>query len=224
MAACSRPRFPRARILILAKAPVPGACKTRLIPALGAEGAARLAEELLTTTVARVCDAGLAPVELWCAPDTRHPVFRRLAERFEVPLHTQRGGDLGERMSMAMSAALANADRAILIGTDCPGLDARYLDAALTALNKAPVVLGPADDGGYVLLGARRDAVSALHRLFAAMPWGSDAVAARTRKRLRVAGMDWTELPTLADIDRPEDLTLMGMGAAFDRMGPPRTI
>lgn len=213
MVAFSCPRFPHARILIFAKAPAPGACKTRLIPALGAEGAARLAGKLLTATVERTCGAGLAPVELWCAPDTSNPLFRQHAERFTLPLLTQCGADLGARMSSAMTAALETADRAVLIGTDCPGLDAAYLEGALAALDTAPIVIGPAVDGGYVLLGARRDAASAFDQIFTAMPWGSDRVARLTRARLREAGMDWAELATLADIDRPEDLTRPGIGA-----------
>lgn len=207
MAAVSGLRFPDARLLIFAKAPVPGACKTRLIPALGDLGAARLAQALLSTTVAHAREAGLAPVELWCAPDTHHPLFRQLADRDRLELRTQRGADLGERMQAALSATLATAERAVLIGTDCPMLDACYLERALSALDDVPVVLGPADDGGYVLLGVGRAAAGALPRLFAAVSWGSDRVAAQTRERLTAAGLSWAELPTLTDIDRPDDLT-----------------
>jgi hypothetical protein len=199
-------RFPEARILIFAKAPVPGACKTRLIPALGREGAARLAGELLRATVEQVGQARLAKIELWCAPDTGHPLFSQLAERFALPLQTQRGADLGERMGAAMTAALGSAERVVLIGTDCPSLNGAYLERALGALDTVPVVLGPAADGGYVLLGVSREAASALHGLLTAMPWGHDSVAAKTRERIEAAGLRWTELPTLTDIDRPEDL------------------
>ncbi|MBK5931394.1 TIGR04282 family arsenosugar biosynthesis glycosyltransferase [Halochromatium salexigens] len=195
-----------ARILVFAKAPVPGACKTRLIPALGAEGAARLAETLLRETLERVASARLAPIELWCAPDATHPVFSALAERVGLQLETQRGSDLGARMQTATAGALVTSERAVLIGTDCPALDADYLRQALSALNNQPAVLGPADDGGYVLLGLRRDAAPALPALFASMPWGSDRIAAITRARMREAHVDWVELPSLADIDRPEDV------------------
>jgi len=195
-----------ARILVFAKAPVPGSCKTRLIPALGASGAAKLAATLLQDTIERAAGAQLAPIELWCAPDATHPVFQALAARFDLRLASQRGVDLGERMQKAAASGLAQSERVLLIGTDCPGLDADYLQQALLALAEQPAVLGPADDGGYVLLGLRREAISALPALFATMAWGSDRVAAITRERLRAAGLSWTELSSLADIDRPEDL------------------
>lgn len=199
-------QFPDARVLVFAKAPVAGACKTRLIPALGPEGAARLAEALLWDTLERISEAGLAPVDLWCAPDATAPIFNALAERFRLQLKTQRGCDLGARMQGAMAATLAHAEKTVLMGTDCPGLDADYLQQALIALAKRPVVLGPADDGGYVLMGLRREALPCLPALFAAMPWGTDQVAALTRARMRAAKLEWAELASLADIDRPEDL------------------
>ena len=201
-------RFPNARILVFAKAPVPGQCKTRLIPALGAEGAARLAETLLCQTLERVTSAGLAPVELCCAPETTHPLFLRLSERLQLRLQAQRGPDLGARLRAAAESALERAEQVLLIGTDCPDLDAGYLQQALQALTKQRAVLGPAEDGGYVLLGLRREALSALPLLFTKMPWGSAQVAQITRERMRDAGLAWTELASLADIDQPQDLVL----------------
>lgn len=200
-----------ARILVFAKAPLPGLCKTRLIPALGAEGAARLAERLLLDTVERVSAAGLATIELWCSPDPSHPLFQSAAERYRLQLQTQRGADLGARMRHAAASTLADAERMLLVGCDCPGLDADYLRQALLALRDRPAVLGPADDGGYVLLGLRRDALGALPSLFAPMAWGTDQVAAITRERLRDAGLAWAELSSLPDIDRPEDLPHLGL-------------
>lgn len=211
-----RPRvvqFPNARILIFAKAPRPGACKTRLIPSLGREGAARVAETLLRGTVERVAEAGLAPAELWCAPDLGHPLFAELATRCDLRLEVQRGADLGARMQDAAASALNRAELALLIGTDCPALDARYLRQALRALSAHAAVLGPAEDGGYVLLGLSRAAAACLPRLFDAMPWGSERVAELTRERLAACGLDWAELPSLADIDRPEDLARLGAAA-----------
>lgn len=205
-------QFPHARILVFAKAPLPGACKTRLIPSLGPEGAAKFAEDLLVGTLERIANADLAQVELWCAPDTVHSAFQALAERHKLQLQTQRGSELGARMQAAMTAALSTAEPVLLIGTDCPDLDAAYLQQALAALTDSPAVLGPANDGGYVLLGLKRAAVPALPALFAPMPWGTGQVAANTRERMRAAGLDWTELPSLADIDRPEDLAAIDLG------------
>jgi len=198
-------RFPQARILVFAKAPVPGACKTRLIPALGAEGAAALYRELLEGTLARLAPARIAPLELWCAPDTGHWAFQDLAARWDLSLHDQQGGDLGERMLHAATDALLRVEAAVLIGSDCPGLGPAQIASALTALLAQPqqdAVLGPAEDGGYVLLGLRQPA----RELFTGMPWGGDQVAALTRARLAGLGWRWWELAPLADVDRPEDL------------------
>jgi hypothetical protein len=209
-------RFPNARILIFAKAPRPGDCKTRLIPALGRNGAARVAERLLRATVERVAGARLAPAELWCAPDLAHPLFEELAARFDVRLEVQRGGDLGARMQHAARSALRRAECALLIGTDCPAVDATYLLQALHALSTHAAVIGPAEDGGYVLLGLSRAAADHLPGLFDEMPWGTERIAKLTRQRLDASGLDWSELPILADIDRPEDLERLGAKAAGD--------
>lgn len=194
-------RFPRTRILMLAKAPVPGRVKTRLVPVLGPEGAANLAGELLSDAIDRVLAAALAPLELWCRPDTAHPAFQDLA-RAGVTLHYQRGRDLGARMRLAVADALTRAGNVLLIGSDLPGLDGPYLELAIQALEGADAVIGPTEDGGYGLLGLRR----AEPALFEGVPWGSASVADITRARMRGLGWRWAELPLLWDLDRPEDL------------------
>jgi rSAM/selenodomain-associated transferase 1 len=203
-------RFPTARIQLFAKAPLVGAAKTRLIPALGAAGAARLHERLLRETLARLAPALLAPIELWCAPDCDHPVFVELAARYALTLRRQRGEDLGERLQQAAADALSGgaeaAEMVLLIGCDCPDLDAGYAAEALEALEGHDAVLGPAADGGYVLLGLRR----AEPALFRGMPWGGEHVAALTRARMHSVGLRWRELAVLRDLDRPEDLVLLG--------------
>jgi len=196
-------RFPDARILIFAKAPEPGRVKTRLIPILGAQGAADLHARLLTDTLARLAPARLAPVELWCAPDPGRAPFPELASRYRLGLHPQRGADLGARMLDAAADALARSGAVVLIGTDCPPLGEAYLARALASLRRADAVLGPAQDGGYVLLGLKR----AAPELFSSIPWGTDRVAATTRDRMDTLGWDWAELPVLWDLDRPDDLT-----------------
>jgi len=203
-------RFPKARIQLFAKAPLVGGAKTRLIPALGAAGAARLHERLLRETLARLAPARLAPVELWCAPDCDHPVFVELAARYALSLRQQHGDDLGEGLQHAAADALSfgpeAAEMVLLVGCDCPDLDAGYAAEALEALADHDAVLGPAADGGYVLLGLRRTAPA----LFRAMPWGGERVAALTRARMRSLGWRWRELAVLRDLDRPEDLVLLG--------------
>lgn len=190
------------RVIVMAKAPVAGYAKTRLIPALGADGAALLAERLLRHAIAQALDAGIGPVELCCAPDARHAVFAELGSDPRVALSEQGEGDLGARMARALQQALASHDRALLIGTDAPALDAAVLRAARDRLAEHDAVLGPAFDGGYTLIGLRRFVPTP----FEAMPWSTPQVLAITRERLRAAGLHHAELPPLHDIDEPADL------------------
>lgn len=190
------------RILLFAKAPRPGYAKTRLIPAVGEEGAAALQARLLARTLVRVMNAAIAPLQLWCSPHAAADGFGAARGKPQCSLFSQVEGDLGVRMQSAAQLALRQADRVILIGTDCPLLGPPQLLEARRALEQVPVVLGPAQDGGYYLLGLR----DAPDWLFANMPWGTDQVLAITRERLRTHGLAWRELETLWDLDRPEDL------------------
>lgn len=199
-------RHPDARLLIFAKSPVPGQVKTRLIPALGAQGTAALAERLLERTLTELAGAALAPLELWCAPDCHHPTITRLCARLDVVCHAQCAGDLGARLQAAAADALCRATRVLLVGADIPALDAAYCATALDALDSHEAVLGPAEDGGYVLLGIKRAAPD----LFRDMPWGDDRVGAITQARIEALGWRCAILPTLWDLDRPEDLARLG--------------
>lgn len=197
-------RFPDARLLVFAKAPRPGRVKTRLQPVLGAHGAARLHERLLRDTVIRFHGAGLCTVELWCTPDAGHPVLQRLGDELGVALRVQHGGDLGERMYHALAAALQVSTYAVVVGCDSPSLTAAHLCEALDRLRQGmDAVIGPARDGGYVLLGVRH----CDRALFHGIPWGTDVVVGRTRAALRRLGWRWHELPMQWDVDRPEDLS-----------------
>lgn len=199
-------KFPDGRLLIFAKAPVPGQAKTRLIPVLGPAGAARLQKRFCRDMLASTTAAGLAPVELWCSPDTTHPFFASCRADYGVALRTQRGADLGERMRDAFERALASSRYAAIIGTDCPGIGRHDLRQTYQALDDGmDAVLGPALDGGYVLIGLSRPAPM----LFAGVDWGSDRVLAQTRKRLAQYGLRWRELAPHRDVDRPEDLALL---------------
>lgn len=203
------------RIIVLAKAPLAGFAKTRLIPALGAVGAARLAERLLRHAVGEARAAGLGAVELWAAPDTAHPVFDSLAAADQVVLQRQCDGDLGTKMNFAFESSFRRAAAAgtpcggaLLIGTDSPGVDRRYLRLAADALADHDAVFGPALDGGYTLVGLRR----ATPALFDAMQWSTAEVMAETRRRLRRLGLRHAELPPLADIDEAADLRHLPAG------------
>jgi rSAM/selenodomain-associated transferase 1 len=187
-------------VIVMAKAPVAGFAKTRLIPALGAEGAAALAARLLDAAVAQASAFG--EVDLCCAPDTRHPAFQRLADTHSIVLSEQGEGDLGARMARAFERQLAQHGAALMIGTDAPSIDAAMLQRAAHALGDADAVFIPALDGGYALIGLRRPAPT----LFTNMAWSTATVMAHTRERLRAAGLRHTELPAVADIDEPADL------------------
>jgi rSAM/selenodomain-associated transferase 1 len=189
----------RVAVAVLAKAPLAGFAKTRLIPALGAQRAAALQERLTERAVATACAADIGPVTLWATPDETHTSFQALAARFGVGLARQSEGDLGARMLAAVMAAAP----CIVIGTDCPVLTADHLrQAANVLLSGADAVVLPADDGGYVLIGLRQ----AQPALFADMRWSTPHVMDETRRSLRQLGLTWQEPFTLWDVDVPEDL------------------
>lgn len=196
-------------VIVMAKAPVPGYAKTRLIPALGAAGAARLAARLLDHAMAQALSADLGVVNLCCAPNAREPAFAMWqAQAGGVQLTTQSPGDLGQRMSEAFARRLEQGGDALMIGTDAPALNAPMLQRAAAALHSADVVLVPALDGGYALIGLRRP----LPELFADMPWSTSSLLHATRARLRDLGLCHTELPPVADIDEPADLQHLPSG------------
>ena len=188
-------------VMVFAKAP--GEAKTRLIPALGAAGAGALHRRLVMHCLRAARDSRLGPVELWCAPDTSDPFFRECERRLGISLWAQGEGDLGARMQRAFESALVHAARAILIGSDIPALSAQYLrDAERALAGGDDVVIGPAEDGGYVLVGLSH----CDPELFRGIPWGGPRVLPETRRRIAALGWRLSELPALLDIDRPEDL------------------
>lgn len=189
-------------IQVFAKAPVVGACKTRLIPVLGAEAAAALQKKLLQHCLHNAIEARIGPVQLWCAPASTHEFFGECAARFGVTLHDQLDADLGARMAHALAAALMEFNSAILIGSDCPALNAEHLRTAASVLRDGtPAVITPVEDGGYVLIGLSKLDCS----LFNDITWSSAQVMSTTRTRLQALGWAWHELPTLWDVDRAED-------------------
>lgn len=190
-------------VIVFAKAPRAGLAKTRLIPVLGAAGVAGLAQRMLRATLEQAVAAAVGPVELCCAPDRHDDAFIGAARDNPIVLTEQGDGDLGERMARAFERVLAAQPRALLIGTDAPGLDASYLRRAATALEEADAVFGLAADGGYTLVGLQQPAPE----LFAAMTWSHERVMAHTRVRIARARLRHVELPMLHDVDGPADLT-----------------
>jgi rSAM/selenodomain-associated transferase 1 len=181
----------------MAKAPIPGLAKTRLIPIVGAHAAAVLQDRLTERTVATALAAEIGPVALWCAPDATHASFRDLAARFPITLSRQPDGDLGARML----AALANGP-ALVIGSDCPAFTPEHLRAAADALDHADVVLIPAEDGGYVLIGS----CAPQAELFSGVGWGTSTVLAETHERIAALNLKAVELSLLWDVDTESDL------------------
>lgn len=202
-------------LIVFAKAPVAGLAKTRLIPALGAVGAAALAGRLLDHAVAQGVAAGFEVVELCFTPDSGHPVLQRLADRHGLTLAPQGEGDLGVRMHRALARVLSRHDRALLMGTDAPALDAARLRQAARALDEHDAVFVPALDGGYALVGLRRPGPT----LFLDMTWSTPTVMAVTRERAAAAGLRWAEMASVADIDEPADLQHLPAGWTGER-GP----
>lgn len=196
-----------ALLIVFARAPQPGQVKTRLVPRLGEWGAARLHRRFVRRTLRVARAAGCGPVELHGTPRARHAFFVQCAKAQGVTLRNQRGRDLGERMFNAIASGLRRRHAVILIGTDCPALEARDLRRAARALaGGCDAVIAPAEDGGYPLIGLRR--VSP--RLFWRITWGGPDVFARTAEALDRLGWRWRRLRTLWDVDRPHDLTRLG--------------
>jgi rSAM/selenodomain-associated transferase 1 len=190
-------------LCIFTKSPIPGQVKTRLIPALGKEDACKLYEELVVNTLKLATTIGFTEVRLYCTPSTTHPFFKACADKYDVQLHLQEGDDLGARMDKALTDSLGEFDYALVIGCDCPWMEKKDLQQALTTLSAGEkVVLGPALDGGYYLLGLD----SSMPFLFKDMPWGEPSILRETKERLRSAGLSWSELEEHRDLDRPEDL------------------
>lgn len=186
-------------VAILAKAPLAGFAKTRLIPVLGADGAALLQARLLAHAVATACAATIGPVTLWATPDETHPAFQAMRTH-GIALACQVDGDLGARM---LAAIAATNGPALVIGTDCPALTSGHLRTAADILRGgADAVVVPAEDGGYALIGMRAPQPA----LFSDMRWSTPDVMDETRRRLRARGLTWQEPATLWDVDVPEDL------------------
>lgn len=194
------------RIVIFAKAPVPGQAKTRLIPALGEAGAARLAQRMLFATVAEAVSAGLGAPELCVTPHSADPRWNGLLPA-GVRVTDQGNGDLGQRLAFAARRVVGEGARILLIGTDCPDLDAARLRDAAARLDRHDAVILPAVDGGFVLLGLKRYDAS----VFRNIAWSTDSVAQDTVARIAALGWSLWVGDTLRDVDEPADLQATGV-------------
>jgi uncharacterized protein len=182
------------RVVAFARYPVPGECKTRLIPAVGPDGAAKIHRRLVETCITAMRGSGLrSELRITGAPAADFADWLGS----DVSFVEQGEGDLGARLLRAASNAPV-----ILIGSDAPALDAARLSEAAAALSHSPAVIGPAEDGGYYLLGLRET----WPWLFNDMAWGTSDVFADTMKRFAAHGISPVLLDSLSDVDRPEDL------------------
>ena len=191
-----------ARIIIFAKAPQPGFAKTRLIPALGAEGAAKLAQQMLSHTLSEALAADIGTVELCSTPKIDDIAWQGISLPLGIEITDQGEGDLGARLARAAERAIENAGLVLLIGTDCVEMSAALLREAAQSLHEHDAVIHCTADGGYALLGLKR--YSAV--LFSDMPWSTDAVASTTIARIRQLGWSLYVGQLLHDVDTPQDL------------------
>jgi len=198
-------KHPNSRIILLTKAPEPGQVKTRLIPALGRDKAAAVYRQFLDQTLGTLHESRLAPLTIHCSPSIHHPWFQFASMQYDAELYEQSAGDLGQRMDSAISTTLQHAGSCVLIGGDCPSLQASDVDEALSALaNGCEVVMGPAHDGGYYLLAARSNITPYLGNI----EWGTASVFAETAQRLDHNHVKWHCLSMRADVDTIEDYEL----------------
>lgn len=182
------------RLVLFARFPVAGACKTRLIPAVGAAGAADIHRHLTQRTVGVLRQSGQQVILAYTGAEKRD-----FAEWLgdDIAYVRQAEGDLTDKL-----LACLNPAPVLFFGADTPDLTADIVHKAIAALHTHDVVLGPAEDGGYYLIGMRR----ALPELLTDMPWSTDQVMPETLRRLSQLGIEPVILETLSDCDRPEDL------------------
>ena len=194
-------KYSDAVVLIVAKAPVAGQVNTRLIPDIGVEAATALQFELIQSRLESLNETKLCETQLWCAPDVHHPFFQQCQSQYNIELHKQSGDDLGVRMSSAIEQSLKKFKRVVLVGTDAPSLSCEHIETAIEQLENHDVVIGPAEDGGYVLIGMSQhsDAV------FQVVEWGTDQVLDETRAKIQENKLSCFELEPCWDIDRVED-------------------
>jgi len=192
---------PTRQLIIFLKAPDISKCKTRLIPLFGEQGATDFYIDLATHCVKKLHSLNTVDITLFCYPDIQHNFFKHLSKTYHVGLQAQQGRDLGERMYNAIECSLHHYDQSVLIGSDCPYITAEYIEQAYNALNSHDIALGPAKDGGYVLIGARK----VDPELFTNTQWSSHTVLQQCLDNIEKLNYSHYLLPELWDIDTPDD-------------------
>lgn len=192
-------------VMQFAKWPEEGRVKTRLMPALGADGALQAHIELTLAVLDNLCATGY-PVQFWWdrEPPESAGAATAVIENLQaaaIPRKIQQGENLGERMAHALGNAVSESGAGVIVGSDCPSVDADYVRRAITLLENQDVVLGPSDDGGYVLIGACRVVPGMLDGI----AWGTENALAQTCQRLKEKGLRYTLLEPRWDVDEPAD-------------------
>ncbi|MEM9945753.1 MAG: TIGR04282 family arsenosugar biosynthesis glycosyltransferase [Cyanobacteria bacterium P01_D01_bin.36] len=190
-------------LFIFTRFPVPGRTKTRLIPLLGPAGAAQLQKQMTEHLLTQFHTIPNLSLQVHYTGGTLHQMYRWLGNN--TTLIQQGSGDLGQRLTQALHQGFVSGLRHILIvGSDCPSLTQTHITEALLKLQTHDLVIGPATDGGYYLIGLKR-----LHSiLFKDILWGSDRVLTQTQSIAHQHHLSTALLPPLSDIDRPEDLPI----------------
>jgi len=192
-------------LILFAKAALPGQVKTRLIVALGAQGACDLYEKMMRLQIERFQHFPQCDFVLHITPDKNSPYSNCLKQDYHLEIEQQQGNDLGERMYFSISETLKKYRKVVLFGADCPFIDEQVMQQAINSLESQPLVFVPAVDGGYMLIGARQIDPS----IFENISWSTEKVMQQTRQKIKQLGWSYAELKPLADIDRPEDLSLL---------------
>jgi len=189
------------QLIIFIKAPVAGHCKTRLIPLLGEQGATDFYKHLVRHCVDMATQLNNTNIAIYTYPDTQHPFIQELTTEKGVSLHCQQGIDLGERMHNAIAMSLKTHTQCVLIGSDCPIMNTHYIEQAFKALESHDITMGPALDGGYVLIGSNKISTE----VFSNTQWSTDNVLDQCIKNLHQLKYSYHLLPELWDIDTPSD-------------------
>ncbi|MGH1486196.1 MAG: TIGR04282 family arsenosugar biosynthesis glycosyltransferase [Cellvibrionaceae bacterium] len=196
--------FPDTRLLVFSKSPEKTRVKTRMQPVYSQDFSVSLHKQLVNHCLSLWAASAVCPIDLWLAGSEL--IFKEaLPSLSTLPVYQQQGNDLGERMCSAAKMTLKESEAVLLVGTDCPFIDEDYLISACESLQQYDLVISPATDGGYVLLGFKQLSTT----LFNNINWGSSEVFQQTLVAINKAGLSYKQLPTLSDIDRPEDIELL---------------
>jgi len=195
------------QIIVFTRYPEPGTTKTRLAKATGDKGAAAIQKKLTEQTLSQVrLLLHLSTAEVSIAFEGGSLEQMRKWLGFDFNYQAQGCGDLGQRMADAFAAAFKRGyARIVIIGTDCPGLQAAHLMHAFELLDRKDLVLGPAADGGYYLIGLKR----VVEPVFAGIEWGRETVLAETLQRIQSDGLTCSTLPLWYDVDDARGLSLL---------------